>query len=312
MAALSLGLLEFGYHKRNVDSLTVMQNILNYIEQADRLGYTRFWLTEHHSYYGTSPWSNPEMFLPVLLTATARIKVGMAGILINYHSPYRVALNFKLLANLFSDRVDLGFANGTPSENVSRYLLQSDFDKRPDNYFKNIGEVHRFMFQEEALSQTEKIVIPPYGGIVPSLYLLSSFSTHLDKATELQLNFCKSLFHDVGSRTPERDKIERYREQFYKKYQVCPEVSLAVPFICASTREEALRMEERTAEKRVINTILGSPAEIHEYLRQLQQDFGVDEYILYDRSLDPVAKMEALDMLDQEIGLVSKPVKCNL
>lgn len=137
MNQITLGLLEFGYHQKNTNSLSVIQDVIDYVVKADELGFSRVWLTEHHNFYRTSPWSNPEMLLPVLLGSTERIRIGMAGILINYHSPYRVALNFKLLANLYPRRVDLGLANGTPPENIGRMLRQKNFRKRPDDYYKD-------------------------------------------------------------------------------------------------------------------------------------------------------------------------------
>lgn len=301
-----MGLLEFGYYKKGVDSLSIIQNIMDYVVKADELSFTRFWLTEHHNYYPTSPWSNPEILIPIFLGVSERIKVGMAGVLINYHSPYRVALDFKLLSNLYPGRVDLGFANGTPPEKVSTLLRQQQSEQRPDNYYENIKLINDFYTREEEIAERDNILIPPFAGAVPDMFALSSFFTeeNTKKAVELKLNFSKSLFHDTKSLTYEYDKINAYRDEYYQTYSCEPQVNIAIPLICAGNQQEARQIAEQNGGGPItVNTMLGSANCIYDTICTYQEKFKVDEFILYDKSQDQHIKIETLYKLNETFNL---------
>ena len=138
---IRIGLLDFGVRKTEYSSMGKVLDVLDYAENADSLGFSKFWLTEHHNYSSDDAWSSPQMLLPIILYNTDRINVGMAGVLINYYSSYEVAMNFKLLANLFPKRVDLGFANGSPPMEVAQLLAQQKFSKRPDSVPLKMKEI---------------------------------------------------------------------------------------------------------------------------------------------------------------------------
>ncbi|SDF62820.1 MsnO8 family LLM class oxidoreductase [Bosea robiniae] len=76
-------------------------------QAAERLGYARFWLAEHHGAPGLAS-SAPEILIAHLAARTQRIRIGSGGVLLGHYSPYKVAETFNLLATLAPDRVDLG------------------------------------------------------------------------------------------------------------------------------------------------------------------------------------------------------------
>ncbi len=305
MSNTRVGILEFGYYKKGVNSLAIIEKIIDYVIKADELGFSRFWLTEHHNFYPTSPWSSPEILLPLFLGMTERIKVGMAGVLINYHSPYRVALNFKLLSNLYPGRVDLGFANGTPPENVSYMLCQKKFRKRPDAYYKNIKTIHEFYTKEGEIANNENIIIPPLAGAVPDLFALSSFfsESNTAKAIQYKLNFSKSLFHDSKSLTYEYDMINSYRDRFYKAHHTLPQVNIAIPVICAKNRRSAERIAKNSGGPLIVNTLMGSADYLHDTIQEYARKFQVDEFVIYDKSYDQEVKMETLYAFQEKFNL---------
>lgn len=86
---------------------TALQRTVSLAQAAERLGYHRFWLAEHHDFPGlVSP--APEVFAAYLLARTQRIRIGSGGVLLPHYSPYKVAEAFNLLASLAPGRVDLG------------------------------------------------------------------------------------------------------------------------------------------------------------------------------------------------------------
>jgi hypothetical protein len=307
MQKLKLGLIEFGYYKKDLNSLSIIENVMEYLVKAEELGFSRFWITEHHNYIANSAWSSPEILLPIFLGITSKIKIGIAGVLINYHSPYRVALDYKLLSNLYSGRVDLGFANGTPPKNIGRLLKQSNFRKPPNDYFKNIKIINNFFYKENKMALNENIIIPPLSGAVPDMFILSSFFSdfNIEKAVELRLNFSKSLFHDSKSLIFESDRISRYKELFFNSYGLLPKINIAVPFICASSKKKAIKIALENEAPLIVNTLLGSPNYILNTLLEYQDKFQVDEFILYDKCSDHRRKLNSLELLSEKFMLLN-------
>ncbi|AZQ63746.1 LLM class flavin-dependent oxidoreductase [Flammeovirga pectinis] len=85
---IKIGLLDFGIRKTDYSSMGKILDVMEYAEHADRLGFSRIWLTEHHNYSSSDAWSSPQMLLPLILNNTDQINVGVAGVLLNYYSSY--------------------------------------------------------------------------------------------------------------------------------------------------------------------------------------------------------------------------------
>lgn len=302
---IKIGLLEFGYDKEDVNGLQVIENLTEYVSLADKLNFSRFWLTEHHNFIARSSWSSPEILIPVLLGITERIKIGMAGVLINYHSPYRVALAYKLLENIYPTRVDLGFANGTPPLNVASLLKQTELAHHPREFHSNVEKISSYYFQEEEVATQEKLIIPPMYGGVPNLFLLGSFLTpdKVEFAVKNKLNFSKSVFHNVASLSNDNEKefILEYREAYSQRYGVAPEITMALPVIC-STNESRLK-ELMSNSNLTVNSIIGSPQKIYDTLHDYKDRFAINEFILYDKSLDHNNKLATLEHLNKIFAL---------
>ncbi|MDY0905130.1 LLM class flavin-dependent oxidoreductase [Pedobacter sp. CFBP9032] len=303
MRKINIGILEFGYLQSDINSMMVIEEIFKYCELADKLGYKSFWLTEHHNFYKSSPWSTPDTLLPLLLANTEQIKIGVGGVLINYHSPYLVALNYKLLANIFPGRVHLGFSNGTPSLKVSQLLSQRLFKKRPDNYLKNIKAVTGFFQNEELHAQKEEILIPPFLGTTPDLYLLGSFCHNLGFALENNLNFCKSTFHDLQSLTESPDLLNRYRDQFHAANGRDPEVSFALAIICAKDEKKAKELASKAPIRPVVNTLIGCPNFVTDKILEIGEKYNLGDFIIADKSFHSEAKLDTLHLLNEKFNL---------
>ena len=88
----------------------VAEFTLSLAQIAEECGYARFWHTEHHD--ANLQIACPEVVIAAVAANTRRIRVGAAGILLNYYSPFKVAEVFHTLSALFPDRIDLGIARG--------------------------------------------------------------------------------------------------------------------------------------------------------------------------------------------------------
>ena len=170
MDNISLGVLHFG------DNFDNAQEIVNYAICIEKLGFNEFWLGEHHGF--GQYWVNPEPIFPILLAYTEKIKIGSAGILIKYHSPYRVANYYQTLASVFPDRVTIGYASGGIGDSQIESML-----KIPKGVFlERISETNYF-FTESKLFE-KKIPVLPWHGSKPEQWILTN-NTLPDEKLEL-------------------------------------------------------------------------------------------------------------------------------
>lgn len=309
MSAIKLGLLEFGYRVSKYSSVGKLVDIVNYAEMADRLGFSRLWLSEHHNFYALSAWSNPQFLIPTLLSSTDRMKIGMAGILINYYSPYEIAMNYKLMANLYPDRVDLGFANGTPPMNIASMLVQRQLEKYPDDYYQKIADLSEMLHKEDVFNQREKVIIPPFKGMAPDMFALSAGFKKFDFCIEHRLNYAHSLFHTRNSlNVISKENIEAYREQFQQAHGYQPKFILALMGTCAKTTKKAVAQSVKFKESIygftfLYNSLIGTPEYYFEKLSEYQEKFGVDEFVIYDCCVDAKQKEDTLHLLSEKFNL---------
>ena len=102
---------------------TPRQALLETVELAqlaDRLGYTRFWVSEHHN-TNTLAGSTPEVLIAHLGNHTQRIRLGSGGVMLPHYSALKVAENFRMLESLFPGRIDLGMGRAPGADRLTAY-----------------------------------------------------------------------------------------------------------------------------------------------------------------------------------------------
>lgn len=112
---------------------------VSYARHAERLGYHRFWLAEHHG-NGDVAGVAPEVLAAWILASTDRIRVGSGGVMLQHYSPFKVAETFKLLAALAPDRVDLGIGRAPGGLPQTTQALQARLDKSAPADFAALAE----------------------------------------------------------------------------------------------------------------------------------------------------------------------------
>ncbi|SDH45256.1 Flavin-dependent oxidoreductase, luciferase family (includes alkanesulfonate monooxygenase SsuD and methylene tetrahydromethanopterin reductase) [Pedobacter terrae] len=300
---ITLGLLEFGLSSYTDNPVLVLENVIRYCDIADELGFNRFWLTEHHNLYRNSPWSSPEFLLPILLNRTERIKIGSGGVLISYQSPYRLALNFKLLANIFPNRVELGFANSHPKEHIRKLLVPDRDSNIIKDHFINITEVSKFYNDEVNILVDDSIFLPPFKGVTPDLFLLGSSFQNLEKAVELKLNFCRSIAKDEDMANKQWDLINHYMENFKLAHGITPNISIMVGFLCTKSHQRAVKIHSKIDVESIYLDIIGSPSFIYDEIQKISEMTGVSNFVLKDLSNDFKIKFKATELIAKEFSL---------
>src|SRR6059058_6168886 len=121
---------------------TALRNSLDLAQLADRLGYTRYWVAEHHNLPSVAS-SAPDIMIGQIAAATARIRVGSGGVMLPNHAPLMVAERFKVLEALFPGRIDLGLGRAPGTDPVTSYALRRRQDMA-DDFLERFQELMLF------------------------------------------------------------------------------------------------------------------------------------------------------------------------
>lgn len=113
-------------------------------QAAERLGYARYWLAEHHGLGGLAS-TTPEVMLGMLGALTSRIRLGAGAILLPYYKPYKVAETFRLLETLFPGRIDLGVARSPGGSAEMSLALADRYLERALRMPEDFAELMRYL-----------------------------------------------------------------------------------------------------------------------------------------------------------------------
>src|SRR5260221_10220466 len=113
---------------------TALRNSIDLAALADRLGFTRYWVAEHHNLASVAS-SAPEIMIGQVAAATTHIRVGSGGVMLANHAPLMVAERFKVLEALFPGRIDLGLGRAPGTDAVTSYALRRRQDAREGDEF---------------------------------------------------------------------------------------------------------------------------------------------------------------------------------
>src|SRR5437667_4373201 len=119
-----------------------LRNSLDLAELADRLGYTRYWLAEHHNLASIAS-AAPEIMIGQIAAMTTRIRVGSGGVMLPNHAPLMVAERFKVPEALFPGRIDLGIGRAPGTDPVTSFALRRRADNA-DDYLERFQELILF------------------------------------------------------------------------------------------------------------------------------------------------------------------------
>lgn len=319
MKDITIGILDFGRRRPEINGLSRVEDVLNHAIKAEELGYTHFWLGEHHTEETGLPWCNPEVLLPVLAGMTENIRIGMAGILLLIHSPYSVACNFKLMANMFPNRVDLGLARGVPTNNIEivESLIGRKFEMKElqATFNPRITELMHYLQLEDELKE-KNIIIPPHKGDIPEVwYLGSAFNHSLNNSLEHGLHFCRSLFHgnlDVPTDF-QQGKLAEFRENFEMKYGRKPRVNIAFAGVCHETEEKAWNaLDKRYPPKSDGVNIVGTAEKFAEEIYRYNKLFDINEFTFFSLADDPDDIVAGDSLLAEMLKLKKEPAEAAL
>jgi luciferase family oxidoreductase group 1 len=165
-------------------------NSLDLIQQVERLGYTRYWVAEHHNMAGIAS-SSPPVLIAHLAAGTSTIRVGSGGVMLPNHAPLVVAEQFGMLEALHPGRIDLGIGRAPGTDPVTAHALRRTADGlTAEDFPRHLGELLAFFngtFPDE--HPYKSITATPGLGYQPALWLLGSSDYSAEVAGLLGLPF---------------------------------------------------------------------------------------------------------------------------
>ncbi|MEY7852048.1 LLM class flavin-dependent oxidoreductase [Natrarchaeobius sp. A-rgal3] len=249
-------------------------NTVEAAKQAERLGFTRFWVAEHHGMTESVAGTTPEVLLGNLAAETESIRLGSGAVLLNHYSPFKVAEVFGALDALAPGRIDagLGRANGSPA--ADRALGTSRRVQNPDeDHTEKIEAVVNHLYDDFPAGHAyADLEVPRSGAQPPVPWVLGSSPSSAAIAGKLGLRYCFAAF--IRPEFAVRS-FETYREQFRASELAGsveePRGMVAVNAVCAETDEEAAR-QRAVAEasfRRLRRGVVGTTPTVEEAIDEL-------------------------------------------
>ncbi len=215
-------------------STQALNSTIQLAQLAEKLGYTRFWLAEHHGMPGIAS-SSPEVLIARVAAATQRIRVGAGGIMLPNHAPLRVAEAFHTLEALYPGRIDLGIGRAPGTDPATSQALRPFDAAQFPAQLRELISLSLEDFPEDHPFHGVKVV--PNDVELPPVWILGSSGASARFAGAMGLGYGFASHFSPVSPVP---ALNAYREAFSpSRWFEKPHVILAVAVVCAETEEEA-------------------------------------------------------------------------
>ncbi len=292
---------------------------------AERLGYRRFWVAEHHAMPAVAS-SSPPVLIAHLAARTSTIRVGSGGVMLPNHSPLVVAEQFGTLEALYPGRIDLGLGRAPGTDQLTARALRRDTALGAESFPDDVIEIYNYL--ADAPGAVSRPFAVPGRGYLPEMWLLGSSLYSAQLAGHLGLPFAFAYHFSPG---PLDAAVAAYRKNFQPSPVLeAPHLMVAVSVICAPSEEEARWLSgssalsilglhtgrlaplaspeeaasydytqaERDLVERVMAThVIGDPAQVSAGLSALVDRTGADELILSTRLHSLEERVRSLELV---------------
>ncbi|MEP4378536.1 MAG: LLM class flavin-dependent oxidoreductase [Alphaproteobacteria bacterium] len=331
---VKLSVLDQSPVRQDGDARQALEESIALAQATERLGYTRYWLAEHHGTEGFAG-SSPEIMVTRVAAATSQIRVGSGGVMLSHYSPLKVAENFKLLENLYPGRIDLGIGRAPGSDGLTAAALAYGSEVGIEYFPTKIADMVAFLADAPPATEPFKDVrATPKVADVPEVWLLGSSDQSAAYAAHFGLAY--SFAHFIAPQVT-APVLKYYRDNFKPSGSLAaPRANAAVFVICAETQEEAdylatsrdlwrLRLnqgqhlpyahpdealaydysaqERRVVEANKANRIAGTPESLRDQLSAFAEENGLDELVILTITYDFENRRRSYELLAEAFGL---------
>lgn len=333
---ISLSILDYSPVDEGSNDRTALQQTTELARAADRLGYHRFWVSEHH-YLPPLAGSNPELLMMHLADQTDRIRIGSGGVMLPNYSAYKIAENFRMLEALHPGRIDLGAGRAAGAGRIGKQALNEGRTEAV-SYEQQLIDLIRYLNDEEPGDHRfPGLKATPIIDTQPELWMLGTGrgGAELAAAHGTGLAFA----HFINSSSVGIAAMQQYRANFQPSASLpAPRGLVGIFVTVADTEEQAeqlarswdhwLLMSENKGQRRssfpapatiqsydytigdleVIarnrrRMIVGTADSVREGIEALAADYGADEVLLLPLMYGFANRMRAIERLAAAFGL---------
>ena len=300
-------------------------NMLDLARHAERWGYHRYWLAEHHNMPGIASAAT-SVLIGHVAGGTSRIRVGAGGIMLPNHSPLQVAEQFGTLASLYPGRIDLGLGRAPGTDHATARALRRYFDSA-DQFPQDVTELLHYF---EPVQPGQAVQAVPGAGIEVPVWLLGSslFSARLAAAMGLPFAFASHFAPDAMD-----EALALYRRDFRPSARLrTPWAILALNVVASESEAQSRRLfttqqqgfvnlrrgrpgripppvddieafwephEKAGVERALACTVLGDPEQVGEGLAAFAARHRPDEMMLTANIFDHAARLRSFELAMQ-------------
>lgn len=323
-----LSILELGRVRQGSDPRTALNEARTLAQHAERHGYQRMWVAEHHNMPGVTTAAT-SLVIAHIAAGTQSIRVGAGGIMLPNHAPYIIAEQFGTLETLFPGRIDLGLGRAPGTDQTTLRALRRN-PANADNFPQDVLELQRFLAPSEAGQRIE--AVPGAGTNVPLWILGSSlFGAQLAASLGLPYGFASHFAPQALYQA-----LEVYRSSFKPSAQLDkPYALVGVNVIAAETDEEARYLatsqqmsfadlfrgtrglmqppiedidtywspQERAQASQMLScSVIGSRETVRRGLQQFVEQTQADELMIVCDVFDPEKRLRSIELIAEAMG----------
>jgi luciferase family oxidoreductase group 1 len=328
---VQLGVLDQSPIAEGSTPAQALHNTLDLAEHAERLGYHRYWVAEHHATPALA-CAAPEILIGAIAARTERIRVGSGGVMLPHYSPLKVAETFSSLSGLHPERIDLGLGRAPGTDPMTMLALQRDRRSQPgDDFIEQLVELLALL--EDRMPSDHPFA--RHARTLPGLperpepWLLGSSPQSAVWAAQLGLPYSFADFINPKGALIAAD----YRGNFVDSERLAaPRVSVGVIAVCADTDDEAERLaassrmmlsllrqgrlieippvdkalrylDTRTPGKSDRRAIIGSPETVRAGLEEAAAEYHAQELLVLTITHDHAARRRSYELIAEAFGL---------
>jgi luciferase family oxidoreductase group 1 len=320
-----LSILELVRVTQDTDPGGALNNARDLAARAEKWGYQRIWVAEHHNMPGIASAAT-SVVLAHLAAGTTTIRVGAGGIMLPNHAPYVIAEQFGTLARLFPGRIDLGLGRAPGTDQITLHALRRP-PEAAETFPQDVLELQAFL---APVSPGQRIQAVPAAGTEVPLFILESSHFGAMLAAELGLPYAFASHFAPDLLIP---ALEIYRSRFKPSEQLDrPYAMVGVNVIAAESDDKARRLattqqmsftnifrgarglsqppiddiesywtpiEKAQAKRMLARSIVGSPDAVGKGIVALVEETGADELIVVSDVYDHFERLRSFELIAQ-------------
>ena len=309
-------------------STEALNNSIVLAQELEKLGYHRFWVSEHHDTKSLAG-SSPEILISSIAAKTKNIRVGSGGVMLHNYSPYKVAENFKVLEALYPNRIDLGVGRAPGGMPLSTKALMQGKSIFNDDYQEKVLDLVRFIYDivpEE--HEFSGLKATPLINTYPEIHILGSSGGSAGLAAGIGASYAYAQFITGGMGV---SSVNWYKDNFKKSIiSETPNTIICSFVICGENEKEinnqvaimdltlllveqgkasgmpslerALEYKYSQEEIQIVNRnrkrmIVGKPNKIKEDILNMSKVYNTDEFMIINLNTDLESKIKSYKLI---------------